>query len=504
MKNSFKLKIVFTFVLLFSLISCDDYLNVNDNPNDLLLKDVTPELIMPGAMNNAHRVQARRMNSLGNIWMQNWGGDVNNFTQGNAEEYSLQLNNNSYSDLWDGLYPAIANFEQIIKYNSENRDNHKAVAYIMKSYYMQLIVDLYGDVPYSQAFNLQDNVKPVYDNDKDIYLDLVKNIDLAIDKFYSADANDLALGTSDVMLGGNINNWLKFANAVKMKLLLRQSTLAETNPTLNTYITNEFNKIIANGAGFPTVNVTNNPGYSSATNNNQNPFYNQFILSNNNNTNFNAFTRATDYIARWLNGTATLTSPSPALVDPRRGRIYATSSNVVGAIQGNVTGPTGMSQIGPGLLVGHNQPGYVMTLAEIRFMMSEAKVRNYLPGGLGSALTDFNAGITASFTLLGAGTATAYIAAANAKPGVGWASTPNKIQAIMTQKWLATNGINAMESYIEQVRTGFPVIPLATTALYPNRPYRLLYPVSELISNATNVPLVPLSQIFTQGPFWKN
>lgn len=74
----------------------------------------------------------------------------------------------------------------------------------------------------------------------------------------------------------------------------------------------------------------------------------------------------------------------------------------------------------------------------------------------------------------------------------------------MTQKWLAVNGINPIESYIDLTRTGYPVLPLATTAIYPNRPYRLSYPLSEYVANSANVPTLTQSQLFVQGPFWKN
>lgn len=490
-----------------TLFSCDDYLDVNENPNSLAQEKVTPALLLPGAMNNAFRVQARAMNNLGNIWMQNWGGDVNNFTGANINEYTLQINSNTDGGIWDGLYPAISNFQAVIDFPSESDDNHKAVAYILKSYYMQYIVDLYGDCPYSEAFKGQKNLTPKYDNDEDIYKDLVINIEKGIDLFYAADSGDNLLDKSDIMMSGNVTNWLRFANTLKMKILLRQSTLAQSNPTLQTYIQGEFAEIVANGAGFLTANATINPVYSNAEPLAQNPLYSLFfnnVGAAGTATQFNNFTRATDYISTWMNGTNIKTSAVPALVDPRRNRLYSGSGDISGAIQGETTGPAVMSQVGPGLLIGHNQNGIVISLAETRFMMSEAKIRTYLAGGVAGALTDFNAAVTASFTQLGAGSATAYLSNANLKPGVGWTATTDKIEAIMTQKWLATNGSNAMESYIENVRTGYPVIPLATIAQKPNRPYRLLYPGSELSANSANVPNVSLAQVFTQGAFWKN
>jgi hypothetical protein len=217
----------FLAALSLGLFSCDNYLDINENPNQIQAEDITPNLQLPGAMVSAHRVQSVTMNILGNIWMQNWGGDVNNFTGVNIEEYNLQISNNFYTGIWDGIYPAVANFEQIINFNSPNYDNHKAVAYFMKSYYMQYIVDIYGDAPYSQAFKGQDNLTPAYDDDKAIYRDLITNIDKGIALLYGADSSDAAMGTSDVIFQGNVSNWLRFANTLKLKILLRQSEMTD-------------------------------------------------------------------------------------------------------------------------------------------------------------------------------------------------------------------------------------------------------------------------------------
>ena len=95
-----------------------------------------------------------------------------------------------------------------------------------------------------------------------------------------------------------------------------------------------------------------------------------------------------------------------------------------------------------------------------------------------------------------------YIAAANAVDGLGWDASSNKIEAIMTQKWLALNGINAIESWIEYTRTGFPEIPLAVNAQRDSKPNRLLYPSSEYIANSANVPTQQSADAFNTSVFW--
>ena len=496
----------FLAALSLGMVSCDNFLDINENPNQINAEDITPNLQLPGAMVAAQRVQAVTMNVLGNIWMQNWGGDVNNFTGVNIEEYNLQISNSFYTGIWDGIYPAVANFEQIINYNSTNYDNHKAVAYILKSYYMQYIVDMYGDAPYSQAFLGQKNTTPAYDDDKAIYRDLVTNIDKGVALLYAADSADKALGTSDILFDGNVSNWLKFANTLKLRILMRQSGMTDADTVA--YLATQF-ATIQNGP-FLDADAGINPGYSNSAASRLNPFYSIFYATNGNGTQTFNSTRATEYIAKFLNGT----SPTSAgVIDPRRGLLYTLVNNgsglkVAGATQGLTSWPeANLSQIGPGLFRdtnakagGADEDSYIMTLAETKFLLAEAIEKGYITTG--NAKSEFDAGISASMTLLGA-TPGSYLIGIDGKPGLGWNAGTN-IESIMTQKWIALNGINALESFIEYNRTGYPNIPLATTAQFPNRPRRLMYPTSELVSNSANVPSVTLNQIFVQGPFWYN
>lgn len=481
-----------------SLFSCDNYLDINEDPNNVPIENVNPRLLLPGALANSYRVQSRTMNQLGNIWMQNWGADVNNFTGANVDEYSLNISNSFYNGIWDGLYPSVSNFQRILEFDSENYDNHKAVALIMKSYYMQYIVDLYGDVPYSEAFQLNQNTTPAYDDDKEIYRDLITNINEAIELFYAADASDEDLGAADIVFEGNVSKWLKFANTLKVKILLRQSSL--TDAETQTYLSTEFAAIASSGIQFLDENASINPGYSTSAAAKLNPFYSQFYNAAGTALQFYNYTRATDFVADFLNGDA---SNADGLIDQRRGRLYTlVSGEVSGAVQGELEGPLDLSQVGPGLTRTGTADGLIMTLSEANFILAEAYLKGYL---VGDAQSQFNNGINASFALLGATGSAGYITQAAAFNGVGWTGTDEqKLEAIMTQKWIATNGFNAIESYIDYTRTGYPNIPLATIAQFPNRPKRLLYPTSELVANSANVPSLPLSQIFVEGPFWYN
>ena len=82
----------------------------------------------------------------------------------------------------------------------------------------------------------------------------------------------------------------------------------------------------------------------------------------------------------------------------------------------------------------------------------------------------FNAGVSDSFDYLFLGSYGTYAGNIAAVPGLGWTGTDDqKMEAIMTQKWIALTDQNAIQSYIDYTRTGYPATPLATTTTKANK-----------------------------------
>lgn len=299
------------------------------------------------------------------------------------------------------------------------------------------------------------------------------------------------------MMSGDMGRWVRFANTLKLRMLIRVSEKVESG-SASAELSNAFTAGWASlsDASFIASSVTINPGYSNSRADRQNPFYGQFFEITGAETNTFRFIRAAQPAASFLNTTG----------DPRRSQIYATIGGaVVGVVQGDSSAPEGnapatLSELGPGLVSSPEQDGYVMTLAESFFLQSEAVLRGYLPG---DAKALFESGIAASFAQYGVSAGLAgYLSANNGVDGVGWDGSANKLEAIITQKWVALNGINGIESWIENTRTGFPEIPLALTAQRPHRPLRLMYPNSEYTANSANVPNQTQDDAFNSAPFW--
>ncbi|MDD3736452.1 MAG: SusD/RagB family nutrient-binding outer membrane lipoprotein, partial [Bacteroidales bacterium] len=167
--------------------------------------------------------------------------------------------------------------------------------------------------------------------------------------------------------------------------------------------------------------------------------------------------------------------------------------------------PVKVSNIGPGILKAADMDAIILTLAEHYFNLAELRERGLLTTGP-TAEELFEDGITASFTYLGVPDAATAAATYYSQSSdlVNWGNSPNKIRAIITQKWVAANGITAEQSWFDYSRTGYPSgipLPLNYNAT-ADRPVRLFYPAGEYSSNGENVPAQP--NAFTEKIFWAN
>ena len=531
-------------ILAFAFFSCTNYLDINSpSPNDLSFSQATPSKLLPGAQVSAYRVQATTMNQLGNVFMNSWTRNVMSYGNGFDRELQLQIDNGFYNGIWDGLFVQLKNFDAIIKYPnpSGKYDLYVAAAKICKAHYMSEIVDLYGDAPYTQAWQGNANLTPAYDDDYAIYQSLIGELESARTLINNVDttvAEDIT--PYDVMLGGDMQRWLEFANTLQLRMCVRMSEVTGAKATFR-------DTKIADIAGGPFLsdNVTVNPGFNASSNAQQNPEWGYFsydasgtVLQN------RTFICMTGHAYKSLQSYATTNWTAfgnnyeivpgsgvnyANVTDPRSGVLFTTGASgaprravTQGSSVVDVTTPTG-SLTGLALpcrvgLTGNFNPygqaastgydgidGYVMTYSESCFLQAEAALR--YPSLFSGDQTWFEAGISDNFTLRNASNSASYIAAINAKPNFGWTGTDTqKLHAIMYQKWVASMGVlNPIQSFIDYNRTGFPFTPLSSTAVNPRKPYRLIYPVSEYVANSANVPAMTTSEIYTinsKTPFW--
>jgi hypothetical protein len=475
-----------------------DYLSLEENPNTPSVS--SPQLTLTAAL-NASASNVVNNNPGYGVWAGYWTTSGNYVPNQTINQF--QLTNTSLNGDWTAWYANLTNYNnlQVLASKDPSLANFQAIAMIMKAYGFQQLVDNFNDVPYSQAFQPSTILFPAYDKGLDIYLDLGKQLDAAI-ALINSSASATNPGASDVVFAGNMTGWKKFANSLKLRLAMRVSAVSGADALVSGLAATE-------GEGYldETIDAEENPGFSNVAGK-QNFFYGTYGIDPSGNPVFgNVYYRANNFAV------ATLTATNDTL---RLKQLYALTlpagaptSDAPSVIHGNIFGDpkagsnSYTSSIGPGLLKAPDQNAILFSGAESLFLQAEAANSGKISG---TAQTLYQRGITASFEALGLTATDAAAYYGQAINNVSWTASTNKESAIIYQKWIALNGYFNNEAWNEYRRTGFPVHPstidpasVSTTGTYPTR---VLYPLSELNTNATNLAKEGTIDPFTSKIFW--
>src|SRR5918993_3369447 len=121
---------------------------------------------------------------------------------------------------WNGLYGAISNLDIIIdRAPEETRFAYGGIAKILKAYTVSMMVDVWGDVPFSEHNQFEEGItQPKFDKGSEIYPQLFTLIDQGIADLNNTAVNASEPGADDFIYKGNTANWIKAANTLKLKL----------------------------------------------------------------------------------------------------------------------------------------------------------------------------------------------------------------------------------------------------------------------------------------------
>jgi len=497
-------------IALLSASSCKKYMDINKNPN--AATSATPELILPQAIVYT-AANANGFNTYGaelGGYAANAGG-----YGGFGSNWTYDFGPNDYSGLWSSTFDALNDFQSVINTTAKDATHlyYNGIARIMRAYNFQLLVDAYNNIPYTQALQgLSNVINPKYDDAKTVYPALAVQLDSAIaiiEQGQSSGTQATVAAANDPLFGGTMTSWIQFANTIKLRLIIRASGVAT------------FSNTTFDAAGFLTTDAIVNPGYAKVSGQ-QNPSWNTWVKTYDGTAGNRAWMPNTFAFA-FYNGAK--------LQDNGRGQaIYYkfpnTPNNQLGIGTTAVpSAPTDanawysgdVTNLGNavGVMKGLNMGEPLVMASESYFLQAEAQVRGIISG---DPQASFNNGIEASFNYL-------YLLPDDKTLGSGWdpvadfatyqsdnstsylvnwslATTQDKkIEAIITQKYIALNFINSQEGWNEYRRTGYPVSSAFT--IDPNKsmasvlsqstrpdhlPSRILYPASEYSYNSANVP----------------
>jgi len=450
--------IILSGTLLLSLASCKkELVKVNVNPN--ATENPLPDYLLTGVIKNMADTYWGTDNNMNSslLFAQHWAKIQ--YTDPDRYIYT----NTSFQSLWTTSYTkGIINLNKIISIaDAQANTNYKGVALVLRSWVFALLTDQYGNIPYKQAVNIDQNLTPAYDTQKDVYFALLDDLKAA----------QTALSTSgksiagDVIYNGNIASWKKFANSLRLRIALR---IADREPEKAKQVLAD---VQAEGSGY----ISSNSEIAQLV----------YVDSPNQNPISNLFDTRDDYRI-----SKTIVDQLFALNDPRL-PIYAsptkdaTPQTYVGVPNGLLVGDasglglTKTSKPGTYFLAPH-APAVIISYAEVLFDQAEAVARGFIAGNTADF---YNQAVTASLQQYGIANApiTTYINSAAVKYDAS-----NYKKSIGNQKWIALFG-QGLEAFAEWRRLDYPQLqPAVAGTLNGKIPVRFIYPGTEQSLNGTS------------------
>jgi hypothetical protein len=472
-------------VFLFIFDSCTkNFEDINTDPNNAGLDKASPDMLLTSAIESVtDRVHEIFLGEeMGDCWVQHQAKVQ--YTDEDRYIYRISVVNAT----WASFYAANGMDVQTL-YNIavlKQNDNYKGVAIVLKVYISSVLTDLFGPVPYSQAWIGTANTLPAYDSQESIYRDMIAKLDTANTLLTVGGA---AIG-GDILFNNNILKWKKFANSLSLRLILRMSGRDEA------FATEQITKIMADPVKYP---IFESNADNAAL---------QYLGSapNNNPINENRKTRDDHRVSKTIIDQMWWNSPN---VDWRLA-IYANldaTGNYDGLPNG-LTSSEAASYNGNGLkntsklgdyFTAATSPGMLMSYAELQFILAEAAFKNYFQG---DAEAYYYAGIYGSYDQYGDDLVTAVdnniglpspswtsdslAADFIAKDNFAWDAS-KAMELIGNQKWVATFD-QGLQAWFEWRRIGYPVLTPAVAGMDDGKiPVRVPYPTDEAARNPTSL-----------------
>lgn len=379
-------------------------------------------------------------------------------------------------------FTTYGNLRQVIKMEEEanrlQKPEYIPLVKFFKAYYFMQLTNTFGDIPYTSALKGEkDTFNAVYDSQQEIFLAVLNDLDTA---------NAMIRTTTpevqgDILYKGKMQQWKKLINTFSLRILMSLS-LKENNTAIN--VKARFAKIVNDPATYPLMTGNADNG--------------QLVFFDVLGTRYPTFNNNDLKTAYYMDGT--FISLLKQLKDPRLFS-FAEKTPKSAALPdddftayGGANGSDPVDDISRKVLAGDvsrikkrytdnpvNEPSIAIGYAELQFILAEAVLRGWING---DAAAYYKKGVQASMLFYGIDQASidAYLAL-NPFPATG------QLEAIMTQKYIASFMNSDWHFFYEQRRTGLPVFDVSGAGVLNNKkvPKRWMYPVTELQTNQANV-----------------
>jgi hypothetical protein len=454
------MKKIILFLLVPGLIligGCKKFIDVNDNPNNPT--DVQEALILsPVELDVSHSLSTGFDFAVVNHWMQNVA-----LNQPVPNTGTYLLYHGDMDGDWNNAYVNCLNNLELLTKKAETagNSNYSGIAKILTALALGTVTDLWGDVPYSEAFAGIEDLTPSYDKQEDVYKSVQALLDNGIADINTSTGK--APGSDDLFYGGDLDKWKKLAYTLKARYYMHLSKAPGYTAATQADLA-----LAAIQNGFQSNDDDFKFGYPG-TPGLENPVYVTFLSV------------STLILSEHLvEGFKTRNDP--------RLSVMVAPSTATGLYTGR---PIGAVDIGS--LEDYSRPGsfygdvasylYVVNYTEALFLKAEATL---VKSGFAAAEPVYQEAVNAHMSKVGVaqGDANTYISTRGAF------TAGNALQLIIEEKTIAN--YLSLENFNDWRRTGFPAITKVPNAL-SDIPRRFLYPQVEIISNPQPVQSAELT-----------
>jgi hypothetical protein len=447
---------IFSMMLMASCVdSLDDY-----NVDQKLPSSVPPSTLFTGAVKNLADVLTTPNVNTNNyrFYVQHWT-PTQYMDEPRYNMTSRLIPQNIFQTLYRDVLMDLKEAKSLIEDDEflepAEKNNQLAQVGIMEVYAWSVLVNTFGNVPYTEALD-PENSLPAYDDAQTIYNAILGRLDSNLDLIESAEGG---FEEGDVLYSSDMEKWLKFGNSLKLKLAM---VIADVDQSQAQTLVEEAAPHVfsSNGdnAAFPYLSAPPNNNPISA---NINPM----------------FTSRQDYVAA-----NTLVDAMNDLNDPRRGEYFTqVDGEFIGGIYGFPNSYADFSTLHDDIMAPTFE-ALLLDYSEVEFLLAEAVERGYSVEGAAGA--HYSNGIRASFDYWGAGSADAYLA----QPAVSYATASGDWkEKIGLQKWIALYN-RGFDAWLEWRRLDAPTLlpPVVEGTGALTVPTRLIYPINEQTLNRSN------------------
>lgn len=487
--------------------SCKKFLDVNDDPNNVTNVEITQ--ILPSITVNIGYLGGSDLMRVSTLIMQQFSGNGPVAGYSAFKEYErYNVNDSDINNQWVRIFATILSDLEIMITQAEegNSPHYSGVGKILKAYVYQIVVDAWGDVPYKEAvMHDADNYYPHFDNDEEIYADLVRLIDEGITELNATESVLSPNNNSTIYRNSSWNisreKWNRFANTLKLRIFLHYSA---KDPA---FTSQKISELVNSGAEFMQSTEDNfemrflgesqrqNPLYGIEKGQFKNQFYpNRFIVDMMNSKND---PRRSAYFVPFPYNSNSITYKGASILDggpsAAYSRLHSYIYGTASAVNSALIDMDGSLRDGAITYEG-DSPGRLLSYAEYNFIRAEAAL---LYGVAGNAQAFFEEGIRASFK--DADIAESELTNYLSQYGTLSGSAQAKLEQIINEKYIANFGV-VMEPWSDYRRTGYPALQPLTVplAIYSEVPRSLFYSQSEINNN----PNINQKSTMLERVFW--